>query len=188
MFGASYGKKRVELSEIDKAVEKCVDQSHLFVSSMTRYDPHPSMVKAHLAGVEDMVEEIKRRHAEMTTTAATRSQRTGPGKPAPAAGHWTGPDAAEPGRHLVAQYERFLKREPAGNTMDKRILAETASIRDIVGGGPERFCIASNDMGIFAPLLLRGGRTSSPIVDMIRDRFAITCGFPRDIREMCAGP
>ena len=72
--------------------------------------------------------------------------------------------------------------------MDKRILAEAASIRDIVGGGSESVCIASNDMGIFAPLALRDGRVSRPIVDMIRDRFAITCGSPRDIGALCAGP
>ena len=92
---------------------------------------------------------------------------------------------AGPGQNDMAQYEGFLMREPLGNRMDKRILAEAAAIRDNVHGGSERFCIASNDMGIFAPLGLPGGRVSRPIVDMIYGRFGITSGLPHEIRALC---
>ena len=122
------------------------------------------MVEAHLAEVDKMAGEIRRRYGDM---------------------------AAESLQSGAAQYERFLQREPAKNTMDKRILAEAASTRDIFCAGhdgPEELCIASNDMGIFAPFTLRDGRMSRPIVDMIRDRLAIPCGSPRDIWALCAGP
>ena len=69
--------------------------------------------------------------------------------------------------------------------MDKKILAEAAAIRDVIKDRSERLCIASNDTGIFAPLRLRGGQESRPIVDMIRDRFGIECGLPRTIRTLC---
>ena len=187
-FGIPYGKKAgSRFSEMVNAINNCVDHSHLLVSSMTRYDPHPSAVERHLAEVEEMAEEIKRRYGAMSAEPATRPHRAAHGTAAGAAMSGAGQAAAEPGRIDAAQYERFLAREPAGNTMDKRILAETASIGDIVGG-PESMCIASNDMGIFAPLVLRGGRVSRPIADMIRDRFAITCGSPRDIWALCTGP
>ena len=187
-FGIPYGKKHGGgFPETDTAINYCAAQSHLLVSSMTRYDPHPSAVEQHLAEVDEMVEEIKRRYGAMPAGPTTRLRRDAHGVAAGAAVSGAGRAAAEPGRIDAAQYERFLAREPAGNTMDKRILAEVASIGDIVGG-PESMCIASNDMGIFAPLVLRGGRVSRPIVDMIRDRFAITCGSPRDIWALCTGP
>ena len=151
-------------AEMDRMITTCVDRSILLVSSMTRCDPPPHMVEVHLADVDKMAGEIRRRYGDM---------------------------AAESLQSDAAQFERFLQREPAKNSMDERILAEAASARDIFCAGrdgPEELCIASNDMGIFAPLTLRDGRVSRPIIDMIRDRFAITCGLPRDIRALCTGP
>ena len=187
-FGTQYGRKqRGGFLDADDTINDCVDKSHRLVSSMTRYDPPPSVVEQHLAEVDEMVEEIGRRYGDMAAGPAARIPRDARGMAADAAMPGGGRAAAEPGRIDAAQYKRFLGREPAGNTLDKRILAEAVSIRDTVGGS-ERMCIASNDMGIFAPLVLRGGQVSRPIVDMIRDRFAITCGSPRDIGALCAGP
>ena len=154
---------------------------------MTRYDPPPPVVEQHLAEVDKMVEEIRRRHGDMAAGPTAKFPCDAHGMAADAAMPGAGRAAAGPGRIDAAQYERFLARGPAGNTMDKRILAEAASIGDTVGGS-ERMCIASNDMGIFAPLVLRDGQVSRPIVDMIHDRFEITCGSPRDIWALCAGP
>ena len=178
-------KTEATFTEMGRIIDKCVGQSFRFVSSMTPYDPPPSLVEAHHAEVDKMVGEIGKRHAELLAELAARQ----------AAGAQAGPLGAErlgsgralvwPGQDDLAQYERFLMREPLGNTKDKRILAEAISIRDIVPDVSGRFCIASNDRGIFAPLGLPGGRESRPIVDMIHDRFGITSGLPRTIRALC---
>ena len=60
------------------------------------------------------------------------------------------------------------------------------SMRDILGGS-EPLCIASYDEGFFAPMRLRGGGVSRPVVDMIQERFGITCGSPRDVWALCSG-
>ncbi len=59
-------------------------------------------------------------------------------------------------------------------------------MRDILGGS-EPLCIASYDEGFFAPMRLRGGGVSRPVVDMIQERFGITCGSPRDVWALCSG-
>ena len=59
-------------------------------------------------------------------------------------------------------------------------------MRDILGGS-EPLRIASYDEGFFAPVRLRGGGVSRPVVDMIQGRFGITCGSPRDVWALCSG-
>ncbi len=166
-------------------IAKCVGQASRYVLSMTPYDLPPSLVEAHLAEVDKIVEEIGKRRAELLAELASRQAAGAQAGPAGAERLGAGRTLAWPGQDDLAQYERLLKREPLGNTKDKRILAEAAAIRDIVPDGSGRFCIASNDMGIFAPVGLPGGRESRPIVDMIHDRFGITSGLPRTIRTLC---
>ena len=184
-FRIPHGKINMsEFPEVARVIDNCVNRPHVPVSSMTRYDPPLPMVEAYLAEVDKMTGEIRRRYGDMAAGTTACFPRGAHGEPVDAATPGVGRDTAESWQSGAAQYKRFLRREPAGNTMDKRILAEAASIRDMICGGragPEVLCIASNDMGIFAPLVLRAGRVSRPIVDMIRDRFAITRGFPRDI-------
>ena len=185
-IGVRHAKKsNVEFAEMRRVADQCVEQSSRFISLMTLYNPHPSLVEVRLAEVEKMVEEIKKRHVEILS-GGTDNRVTGASNVSIGAGcSGAVRDMAGRDQNDLAQYERFLKREPAGNTMDKKILAEAAAIRDIVHDESERFCIASNDMGIFAPLGLRDGRVSRPIVDMISDRFAIMCGLPRAVRMLC---
>ena len=64
-------------------------------------------------------------------------------------------------------------------------------MRDILGGS-EPLRIASYDEGFFAPMRLRGGGgggggVSRLVVDMIQERFGITCGSPRDVWALCSG-
>lgn len=145
------------------------------------------MVEAELVEVDKMTRDIEKSYWDIASRPAVFPPRSVPGGLAGGAGFGAERAAMEPVRDDLAQYKRFLKREPHGNTMDKRILAEAAAMRDANKGGPERLCIASNDMGFFAPLRLRGGRESGPIVDMIRGRFGIECGRPSAIRALCTG-
>ena len=168
-----------------RAIDKCVEQSFRYVSSMTRYDPPPSLVESNLAEVDKMVEEIGKRRVEILAERAARQAAGTQAGPAGAARLGAGRALAWPEQDDLAQYERFLRREPLGNMGDKRILAEAITISDDVPDGSGRFCIASNDMGIFAPVGLPGGRESRPIVDMIQDRFGITSGLPSVIRTLC---
>ena len=154
---------------------------------MTRYDPHPALIEAKLVEVGKMVDDVMKRYHNMTAKSIGFSACGAPGNPVYVADSGAVQAAAKTAQNDLAQYERFLKREPSKNTMDKRILAEAAVIRDDIHGSRERLCIASNDTGIFAPLRLRGGYESAPIVGMIRDRFAIECGRPSTIRALCTG-
>ena len=174
-----------KFSEMDSIITKCVNQSSRFPSSMTPYDLPPSLVEARHAEVDKMVEAIETAYTGMLAERAARQAAGTQAGPAGAARPGADRSLARPEQDDLAQYERFLRREPLGNTGDKRILAEAIAIRDDVSDGSERFCIASNDMGIFAPLVLRGGRESRPIVDMIQDRFGITSGLPSVIRTLC---
>ena len=178
-------KGKAEFVETLLMRDTCVNQAHRLVSSMTRYNPPLSLIEANLAEVDKMVEEIGKGHAELLAEQAARQAAGAQAWPAGAARLGASRDLAWPGQDDLAQYERLLRREPLGNTGDKRILAEAAAIRNMVGGRSERFCIASNDMGFFAPLGLPGGRVSRPIVDMIHDRFGITSGLPSVIRTLC---
>lgn len=177
----------VWVSEMGRIVEHCVNESFRLVSSMAKYDLHPFSVEAKLVEVDKMTEDIKKRYRDTALETAFGSPNGVPGSPGGSVGSGAEQAAAGFGQDDASQYERFLRREPTGNTMDKRILAEAVAIRDGISGKAERLCIASNDMGIFAPLRLRGGRESGPIVDMIRDRFGIECGLPRTIRTLCTG-
>ena len=178
-------KSKAEFAETIRMRDACVEQSSRFLSSMTLYDLPPSLVEANLAEVDKMVEEIGKRRAELLVELASRQAAGAQAGPAGAGRLGAGRALVWPGQYDLAQYERFFVREPLGNTMDKRILAEAITIRDIIPGGSGRFCIASNDRGIFAPLGLRGGRESRPIVDMIHDRFGITSGLPSAICALC---
>ena len=177
-------KTGVEFTEMRRMIVKCVGQASRFLSSMTPYDPPPSLVEAYHGEVDKMVGEIGTTYTGMLAERAARQaagMQTGPAGAARLGADW----ALDWPEDDLAQYKRFLRREPLGNTKDKRILAEAAAIRNMVGGRSGRFCIASNDMGIFAPVGLPGGRESRPIVDMIHDRFGITSGLPRTIRTLC---
>ena len=178
-------KSEAGFAEMYQMRDACVKQASRFVSSMTLYDPPPSLVEAYHGEVDKMVGEIGNRYAGILAELAARQAAGAQAGPAGAGHLGAGRAWVWPGQYDLAQYERFLMREPLGNTMDKRILAEAAAIRNMVDGGSERFCIASNDMGIFAPVGLPGGRESRPIVDMIHDRFGITSGLPRTIRTLC---
>ena len=178
-------KTGVEFTEMRRMIAKCVGQASRYVSSMTPYDPPLSLVEANHAEVDKMVEEIRTAYTGMLAEQAARQAADMQVGPAGAARPGADRSLAWPEQDDLAQHERFLKREPLGNMGDKRILAEAITIRDYVSDGSGRFCIASNDMGIFAPLVLRGGRESRPIVDMIQDRFGITSGLPSVIRTLC---
>ena len=157
-----------KFSEMDSIITKCVNQSSRFLSSMTPYDPPPSLVEARHAEVDKMVEGIETAYTGMLAEQAARQAAGTQIGPAGAARLGADRVLAWPEQDDLAQYERFLRREPLGNTGDKRILAEAATIRNMVDGRSGRFCIASNDTGIFAPLGLRGGR--SPARSWTRSR------------------
>ena len=116
-------KSKTEFEEIDRIIVRCVDQSSRFVSPMDLHDPHRSLVEAHLAEVDKMAAEIKKGHAKILAEQAARRGAGVSSRSDGAVCSGGGRAVAWPELSNLAQYERFLKREPMGNAMDKRILA-----------------------------------------------------------------
>ena len=157
--------------EIKDMIYECTDRGNQLLSRMTQVGLDPSQVSSYRARADSMGEDIMVMYRAASAVRAAAAARSGvESRPGAAAGR--GAD--------LAQLARFAAREPGKNEADKRILAEAAAIRDILGVSGS-LCIPSYDEGFFAPMRLHGGGVSRPVVDMIRKRFGITCGSPRDI-------
>lgn len=110
-IGAHRAKKsNAGFAEMRRMVAKCIEQSFRFVSSMTMYDPRPSLVEVHLAEVDKMLETIKKRHAEMLAEQIARQAADPPVRSGSGACSGAGSVVEGPGHTDMAQYERFLER------------------------------------------------------------------------------
>lgn len=171
--------------EIKDMIYECTDRGNQFISRMTRVSLDPSQVSSYRARVDRMGEDIMVMYREASAVRVAAAARSGVKSHLDAAGTKGAVAVADQVADMT-QLARFAAREPGRNEADKRILAEAVAIRDILGGSGS-LCIASYDEGFFAPMHLRGGGVSRPVVDMIQKRFGITCGSPRDIWSLCPG-
>ena len=78
------------------------------------------------------------------------------------------------------QLSKFRKNHP--NSCDERILAETITLKQDVGGGD--FMIASFDGGFFVPRTV-SGRVFDAVTMEIWKRFGIFCGRPAEVLARC---
>lgn len=172
-------------TEVKDMIYGCANRARQFVTQMTLVYPDTSQVAPYRVKANKMGEDIMAAYKAASAARATDTTLGARERRSSAAGADSGVAGSTDQEANMPQLCKFAAREPGRNEADKKILAEAAAIRDILGGS-ESLCIASYDEGFFAPERLHGGGVSRPIVDMIQERFAITCGSPRDVWALCS--